>query len=128
MAKDVYLICPVRNVTQGTFEKMNRYVDDLESKGISVHYPPRDVDQTEDGVGLAISTAHREAMLECKEIHVFWDNQSYGSHFDLGMAFMLNSTKGIPIVLAAPVISTPRRSYGNILKAIGVKTKLLQKK
>ena len=124
MAKDVYLICPVRDAEQETLEKMNHYVDDLESKGISVHYPPRDVDQTEDGVGLAISTAHREAMLKCKEIHVFWDNQSYGSHFDLGMAFMLNETKGIPIVLADPVISTPKRSYGNILNEVAEKSLL----
>ena len=124
MAKDVYLICPVRNVTQETLEKMNRYVDDLELKGISIHYPPRDVDQTEDGVGLAISTAHREAMLECKEVHVFWDNESYGSHFDLGMAFMLNAVKGIPIVIAKPIELTEKRSYGNILNQVAEKSLL----
>ena len=124
MEKDIYLICPVRNADKETSEKMMAYVEDLESKGISVHYTPRDVDQTKDGVGLAISTAHREAMLKCKEVHVFWDNQSYGSHFDLGMAFLLNSSKGIPIVMAKPVELTEKRSYGNILNQIAEKSLL----
>ena len=125
MAKDVYLLCPVRNADKETQKKMDEYVSGLEARGISVHYPPRDVDQTEDGIGLAISTAHRGAMEACKEVHVFWDSQSYGSHFDLGMAFMLNKIKKTPIVMAADFESTRNRSYGNMLKAIAVKSKVL---
>ena len=124
MTKDVYLICPVRNATDEECRFADQYVEDLENRGISVHYPPRDVDQTDDGVGLTLNSTHREAMLVCKEVHVIWDPNSTGSHFDLGMAFMLGATRGLPIVLAKPAAPTSARSYGNILRAIAVPSRL----
>ena len=63
-------------------------------------------------------------MLACKEVHVFWDPNSKGSHFDLGMAFMLSATREMPIVIARPVETTPNRSYGNILRAIASESTL----
>lgn len=92
----------------------------LESAGHRVHYPPRDVDQTDDGVGLAISEAHRAAMVRCDEVHVVWDPGSTGSHFDFGMAFMLQAWRKVPIVLARPVELTATKSYGNKLAAVAV--------
>ena len=89
--KRVYLICPVRSCSEADWLFADAYVAWLERDGASVHYPPRDVDQTDDGVGLAISEAHREAMLGCDEVHVIWDGGSVGSHFDFGMAFMLRA-------------------------------------
>jgi hypothetical protein len=120
----IYLICPVRNATEADRRFADEYVNDLEARGATVHYPPRDVDQTDDGVGLAISTAHREAMARCDEVHVIWDAASFGSHFDFGMAFMLNSWRDVPIVLASPVEATPGKSYGNKLTAIATETAL----
>lgn len=96
----------------------DEYVAGLEKGGTRVHYPPRDVDQTDDGVGLVISEAHREAMLHCDEVHVIWDPDSAGSHFDLGMAFMLRAWRKCKIVLARPNERTPHKSYGNILNAL----------
>ena len=116
--KKVYLICPVRSCSEADRRFADEYVAELEKNGCSVHYPPRDVDQTDDGVGLAISEAHREAMLGCDEVHVIWDATSVGSHFDFGMAFMLQAWKKIPIVLARPAQLTPTKSYGNKLAAV----------
>ena len=124
MAKDVYLICPVRNASDEDRASLNRYVEGLEADGVTVHYPPRDVDQSDDGIGLELNATHRQAMLACKEVHVFWDPNSKGSHFDLGMAFMLSATREVPIVIARPVDTTPTRSYGNILKAIASESTL----
>ena len=119
--KWVYLICPVRSCSEADRLFADAYVARLERDGASVHYPPRDVDQTDDGVGLAISEAHREAMLGCDEVHVIWDGGSVGSHFDFGMAFMLRAWKKIPIVLARPAQLTPTKSYGNKLAAIAAR-------
>jgi len=120
----IYLICPVRNASEDDQRFADEYVRDLEARGAEVHYPPRDVDQTDDGVGLAISTAHRQAMTTCDEVHVIWDPASVGSHFDFGMAFMLNATRDVPIVLASPIEPTPGKSYGNKLAAIATTTAL----
>ena len=84
--KRVYIICPVRNITQEQQKEIDEYVKKLEKEGISVHYPPRDVDQS-DPLGFDICSAHREALEESDEVHIFWDVNSKGSHFDLGMAF-----------------------------------------
>ena len=114
----IYLICPVRNCSEEVKHFADDYVARLEATGASVHYPPRDVDQTDDGVGLAISEAHRVAMLSCDEVHVIWDPTSLGSHFDFGMAFMLQAWREVPLVLARPFELTPSKSYGNKLATI----------
>lgn len=121
---NIYLICPVRNCSPEVARFADDYVHRLESRGATVHYPPRDVDQTDDGVGLAISQAHREAMRNCDEVHVLWDSASAGSHFDFGMAFMLQAWRDVPIVLASPVEPTPTKSYGNKLAAIATESRL----
>ena len=114
----VYLICPVRYRSEEERRIADRYVAELEHRGATVHYPPRDVDQTDDGIGLRINQAHRDAMARCDEVHVIWNNESKGSHFDLGMAFMLQAWKKCPIVLASPVEPTAIKSYGNMLREI----------
>jgi len=114
----IYLICPVRNCPEEVSRFADDYVRRLEADGATVHYPPRDVDQTDDGIGLTISQAHRVAMKACDEVHVIWDPRSLGSHFDFGMAFMLQAWREVPIVLASPVERTPGKSYGNKLAAI----------
>jgi len=119
---NVYLICPVRNRSEEDRRFADRYVTELEQRGITVHYPPRDVDQTDDGVGLKISRAHREAMLKCDEVHVIWDEESKGSHFDFGMAFMLQAWKQCPIVLASPLKETRKKGYGNMLRVVAGQT------
>ena len=48
----IFLICPVRTSDDRYFADWIVYR--LEQEGHTVHYPPRDVDQTDDGVGLEI--------------------------------------------------------------------------
>jgi hypothetical protein len=118
MPERVYLITPVRDASETDRRFADDYVAGLEARGVRVHYPPRDVDQTDDGIGLAISTAHRAAMLACDTVHVIWNPHSVGSHFDFGMAFMLRAHRAVPIVIARPFTRTPTKSYGNKLSAI----------
>ncbi len=112
----IFLICPVR--TPDDEEYADWVVDHLERQGHTVHYPPRDVDQTDDGVGFEIVQTHRKAMLEADEIHVIWNPESTGSHFDLGSAFMLQAFKRVPIRIVRVFESTPHKSFGNVLKTL----------
>lgn len=89
MAKHVYIICPVRLADATTLSEIRSYADDLRACGVVVHFPPDDAPQ-EDPTGSEICRAHRTAMLQADEVHVFWDVESKGSHFDLGMAYALN--------------------------------------
>jgi nucleoside 2-deoxyribosyltransferase len=99
----IYLICPVRNATR-TFES---YVAELEAQGHTVHFPPRDVAQ-DCPTGQTICEKHRAAMIEADEVHVVWDVESKGSHFDLGMAYALHK----PIVAVQALhADDPGKSY-----------------
>jgi len=111
----IYLICPVRNRTKEDIKFADKYVADLEAKGHIVHYPPRDADQTDDGIGMNICEQHRDAMMASNECHIIWNANSFGSHMDLGMAYMLQKTNGMKIKLVNKVEKTPNKSYTNVL-------------
>jgi nucleoside 2-deoxyribosyltransferase len=85
----IYIICPVRRLTDEQSVEIEQYVKNLEDIGFEVHFPPRDVDQV-DPIGFRICSEHAEAMRDCDRVDIFWDSNSTGSHFDLGMAFALN--------------------------------------
>ncbi|HXK37133.1 MAG TPA: hypothetical protein VJ553_06140 [Candidatus Paceibacterota bacterium] len=108
----VYIICPVRILTDDTKAVLDRYVADLEAAGVTVHYPPRDVDQN-DPIGLDIIHAHREAMQAADEVHIYWAEKSEGSRFDLGMAFALR--KPIRLINRLDLVLTPHKSFANIV-------------
>lgn len=55
-------------------------------------------------------------MQAADEVHVLWDAQSYGSHFDLGMAYALGKPmKGIDAFYVDP----PGKSYWKAVIAPG---------
>ena len=85
---NIYIVCPVRHVSFEQTRIIEMYVEKLEDQGHEVHYPPRNVDQS-DPIGFNIVSAHKTAMELCDEVHIFWDSTSSGSHFDLGMAIAL---------------------------------------
>ncbi len=111
----IFIICPVRNVTEGQLEDIKNYVEELDKHYI-VHFPPRDTNQTDDGVGLGICRENRKAIEEADEIHIYWDVASKGSLFDLGMVFVLRKK----LLLINKVNKTAKKSFSNILRAIEV--------
>lgn len=147
----VYLICPVRRCTPEVRAEMDAYVAGLEARGYEVHYPPRDVDQRNDDGGVRICMEHLDAMMGCDEIHAWWDPASSGSHFDLGMAYMLHAIRfvlharlgragidelrekhdirvsGIPtFVIANPhqVKPDPEKSFTNVLLELAARPRI----
>lgn len=108
----IFLICPVRMVSETEREKIKKYVASLEESGYLVHWPERDTDQNDD-IGLCICLDNRAAIAGADEIHVWWNDKSQGSLFDFGMAFALEKK----IVLANPgdVLPTTHKSFNNVL-------------
>ena len=113
----VFVICPVANLTGEKKLAIEQHIAELESKGVKVHWPPRDTPQ-DDPVGYNICCANRDAIKSADEVHIFWNSTSRGSLFDFGMAFALRKT----IRLINDPTSTPKKSFENVLRHIaGVK-------
>ena len=110
--KTVFLICPVRGVTDEENELIKDYVDGLEGDGVNVYWPKRDTDQG-DSTGLRICEDNRVAIEAADEVHVWFNPVSTGSIFDLGMTFAL----GKKVVLANPemVEATEGKSFNNVV-------------
>ena len=83
----IFLICPVRNATEEQKARMMEYISTLEKNGHQVHYPARDTKQEDETGGWNICTQNKNAIWWADEVHIFWDDKSTGSLFDLGVAF-----------------------------------------
>lgn len=108
----IFLICPVRGITEEEKVVIEKYVLDLEKTGHTVHWPPRDTNQN-DSIGLRICQDNRQAIEESDEIHIWWNEKSQGSLFDFGMAFALG--KKIVLINPESVQKTPAKSFNNVL-------------
>ena len=117
--KRAFLVCSVRGATKEETEIANAYVENLETQGYKVHWPPRDTDQ-KDSRGLRICNDNCEAMMKADEIHILWNPASQGSLFDFGMAFILRKLKNKKIVLAnfKSLSPTPEKSFTNVVMDI----------
>ncbi|MBI2035099.1 MAG: hypothetical protein HYT12_00245 [Candidatus Liptonbacteria bacterium] len=89
MGKKVFLICPVRDADKELKKRMNAYVGLLEARGYKVHFPHRDTNQSDPTGGFIICKTNFNAILEADEVHVWYDEASCGSKFDLGCLFAL---------------------------------------
>ena len=99
--KNIFLICPVREMTDEEKEFLNRYMNILENRDHKVHFPPRDTNQVDQEGGINICSQNRIAIIRADEIHIYWNPKSQGSLFDVGMAFMalrLFKSKRIKII------------------------------
>jgi nucleoside 2-deoxyribosyltransferase len=111
--KKIFLICPVRNATDEQKQKMAEYIETLENDGMSVYYPARDTKQVDETGGWNICTANKNAIIAADEVHIFWDEKSTGSLFDLGMAF----GAGKKLIVANPESIHPEntKSFHNLI-------------
>jgi hypothetical protein len=110
---NIFLICPVRSATPEQLVRIQKYVSDLESSGITVYYPARDTDQV-DSIGYRICTDNKNAIINADEVHIFWYKNSQGSLFDIGMTFALN--KKMVIANIEEVEQTETKSFSNMIR------------
>lgn len=86
----VFFISPVKNISPETLEKTKAYVALLESQGRDVHWPYRDTKQDDPTGGYAICKTNFRVIMEwAGSIHIWYDEESAGSFFDMGGTFML---------------------------------------
>ncbi len=88
--KRIFLICPVREADEVLKKWLSDYVAKLEAQGYEVHYPTRDTEQNDPSGGYKICQTNFQALLEADEIHIWYDESSNGSKFDMGGVFMLH--------------------------------------
>lgn len=81
----VFVICTVRGAGEKYRKKLEKYVAGLEDGGAKVHLPHRDTNQDESG--LNICRQNCQAIKDADEIHIFYNHESQGTHFDMGSAF-----------------------------------------
>ena len=83
-----FIICTVRGASEEYKKKLEDYVAKLEGEGHKVHLPHRDTKQ--DAGGYDICMQNMIAISNADVVHVFYNPDSQGTHFDLGVAFALN--------------------------------------
>lgn len=111
---NIYIICAVRHAVVHRLNLLRDYAERLRKTGHTVHFPPDDAPQ-DDPTGAEICATHRRAMLQANEVHVFWNADSFGSHFDLGMAYALRK-KIVPI--QCELIDAPGKSYWKMIQEL----------
>lgn len=84
----IFVIHPVREISEQWKDGLGEYVKSLEKQGHSVYDPIRDTNQN-DNTGLTICETNRKAIEDTDEVHIAWDNKSTGCLFDIGITFAL---------------------------------------
>lgn len=87
LEKRVFIICPVRDATKEEKEFLESYVLNLRLEGDKVHYPPENTEQNYM-FGYRICSQNRSAIERADEVHIYFNPNSAGSFFDIGMTFM----------------------------------------
>ena len=142
--KKIFIICPVRRPEIGFLSSIfqsvdwlvfgvedewtknqnaiKKYVSWLEADGHDVYWPARDnPHQKTDKNGVAICEHNRQKMFWADEIHIWYDKNSMGSIFDIGMFFAFSGTnnfKKFVIINCKDVKPTPRKSFENVILAL----------
>jgi hypothetical protein len=123
----IFLISPVRNAESETQKKITEYVASLENGGHQVYWPIRDTEQNDPSGGYEICRANFTGILEADEIHVWYDERSDGSKFDMGGVFMLVEMLGwvkkVVIANDGEVVDDTKKSFYKVFKHLVEKTK-----
>jgi nucleoside 2-deoxyribosyltransferase len=91
-------------------QQLEEYVIELKNKGYKVQLPHQDDNQSKSGY--EICKQNMKYIKKADEIHIFYNNQSKGLHFDLGMAFILKK----PIVVVKNELYSDGKSFPRMLK------------
>jgi len=105
----IFIICAVRNADSEYRKMLENYANELEKQGHLVYLPHRDTNQNDKGIN--ICKQNRKAIEEADQIHVFYNPNSQGTHFDMGMAFAFRK----PIKVMENVEYGEGKSYPRML-------------
>lgn len=84
-----------------------------------VYWPLEDTNQ-DDPIGLRICADNRRAIWEADEVHIWFDTNSEGSIFDLGMyfAFLMIQKKKLIVINREHLFKTSQKSFNNVMLAL----------
>jgi len=105
----VFIICTVRKASAEYVQKLEAYVKSLEDEGIKVHLPHRDTNQ--EASGYDICKQNSIAIASSDQVHIFYNPDSQGTHFDMGVAFAM----GKKIIVVENVEYGEGKSYPRML-------------
>lgn len=118
--KKIFLISPVAKATGAVKAELEAYVENLEKNNCEIHLPHRDTQQKDPTGGYNICKANARAIMNCDEIHIYYDETSGGSKFDIGVTFtlvvMLGYNKKIVIVNDDKVTCENEKSFLKVLR------------
>ncbi len=83
---NIFLICPIAKATEYQQEKIDQHISDIDNC-YNLYYPAKHTNQIDVTGGYRICTDNANAIGNANTIHIFYDNTSTGSMFDLGVAY-----------------------------------------
>lgn len=86
----IFLISPVRNITETQAKEIENYSQSKIFEGFQIHVPQVNTFQKDKFGGYSICFQNASAIGESSEIHMYYDQTSKGSMFDLGVAYYLD--------------------------------------
>lgn len=99
----------------------------LEKAGHKVHWPARDTKQDDPTGGFEICRKNFSEILDAEEVHIWYDETSGGSKFDMGGVFMLvemlAEKKKIVIANDGEVVDGTKKSFYKVFKRLIKKAK-----
>ena len=107
--KKIFIICTVRGADEDYKRKLEDYVQKLEDEGNIVHLPHRDTNQENTGLGICVQNMN--AIKIADEVHIFYNPESTGTHFDMGVAFACSKK----LVVVENVTYGPGKSYPRMI-------------
>lgn len=107
----IFVICPVRNADESEKKYIKDFINRLKVDN-EVYYPAEDTDQV-DPIGYRICQDNAKAIAESDAVFIFWNADSKGSLFDLGVAFALN--KPLCIINHEDIVPTDGKSFTNMI-------------
>ncbi len=93
--QQIFLISPVRNASANQKEQIEAYKRICEENKYQIHTPHIDTVQTDMLGGYTICHQNAEEVAKSEAVHLYYDKNSMGSMFDLGVAYACNK----PLIL-----------------------------
>jgi nucleoside 2-deoxyribosyltransferase len=84
----IYVISPVQTSTPENLARVKTYIEKMEFEGNAMFWPLRDVDQTLPLEKIAEIEIFQIRIAD--RVDIFWNKESKGSHFDLGVSIALD--------------------------------------
>lgn len=88
----IFLICPVRDADNNQKLWIENYVKEKELEGYNVHAPHMHTRQIDLFGGYSICKQNADAIASSSKVHIYYDKNSFGSVFDLGVAYQLHKS------------------------------------